>query len=126
VFDTISTPSSAKICAEAFSSTGGTYVNLMGIDFPRQDVKNLFPVAYTITGEEFEMEGDYYAPVPEDFKFAKTFMELAEKVLGEGLVKCHPLDLRHGGLEGILEGLADLKGGKVSGKKLVYRVGAEE
>jgi hypothetical protein len=101
-------------------------VNLMGIEFPRKDVKNLFPLGYTITGEEFEMEGDCYPPVPEDFEFGKTFLTLAEKLLDTGLIKSHPAELRLGGLGGILEGLNEMKMGKVSGKKLVYRVDNEE
>jgi hypothetical protein len=97
----------------------------MGIDFPREDVKNLFPLGYTITGEGFEMEGDYYPAVPEDFEFAKSFMGLAENLLAGGLIKSHPVMLREGGLVGILSGLEDMKGGKVSGKKLVYNIDNE-
>jgi hypothetical protein len=95
----------------------------MGIDFPRKDVKNWFPLGYTVMGEEFEMEGEYWAPVPEDFEFTKKFIGIVEKLLEEQLIKSHPVDLRGGGLGGILGGLEDMKQGKVSGKKAVYRVG---
>jgi hypothetical protein len=98
----------------------------MGIEFPREDVKSLFPLGYTITGEDFEMDGDFYPAVPEDFEFAKAFMGLTEKLLNESLIKSHPVMLGQGGLEGILEGLEDMKRGKVSGKKLIYRVENEK
>jgi hypothetical protein len=123
VLDTIATESSAKICAEALStSPGGLYLNLMGIDFPRKDVKNLFPLVYTITGEAFDMEGDHYDAVPEDFEFAKKFGTVFEELLEKGLIKNHPVELREGGLGGILRSLEDMKEGKVSGKKLVFRL----
>lgn len=97
-------------------------MNLMGIELRRKDVKNLFPLGYTITGEAFEMEGDHYAAVPEDFEFAKRFAIVVEKLLEEGLIKNHPVDSREGGLNGIMGGLKDMKEGKLSGKKLVYRL----
>lgn len=40
VLDTIATPASAQICADALSSApDGLYVNLMGVDMPRSDVR---------------------------------------------------------------------------------------
>lgn len=38
-------------------------------------------------------------------------------------MRSHPVEVREGGLEKVLEGMQDLKDGKVSGKKLVYVVG---
>jgi hypothetical protein len=94
----------------------------MGISFPRKDVKNLFPLGYTIVGESFEMEGDYYAAVPEDFEFAKRFGVVVESLLKGGLIKNHPVELREEGLYRILDGLRDMKAARISGKKLVYRI----
>ncbi|KAF8865528.1 putative zinc-binding oxidoreductase ToxD [Acephala macrosclerotiorum] len=129
VFDTIATPSSAKICASAISTLPSPplgkkiYVNLMGIDFPRQDVQNMFLLAYTISGEEFEIEGEKWDAVPEDFELGKRFMSFSEKLLEEGVVKGHPVKMLEGGLGGILGGMEELKNGRVSGVKLVARVG---
>ncbi len=127
VFDTIATPSSVKICAAAMSSTpGGLYVNLMGVpDFPREDVRNIFFLGYTALNEEFEIEGEVWPAVPEDFELAKNFCDLAEKLLEQGKIKPHPASVRRG-IEGILEGMQELKEGKVSGVKLVYRIGEVE
>ncbi|KAF7884618.1 uncharacterized protein EAF02_004954 [Botrytis sinoallii] len=46
--------SSAQICANALSTSGeNIYVNLMGIEMPRDDVKNVFFLGYSVTGEEY-------------------------------------------------------------------------
>ena len=55
-------------------------------------------------------------------RFGKIFWELAERVLAEKKVKVHPVDIRPGGLKGVLEGMEEMRQGKVSGKKLVYKV----
>jgi len=95
----------------------------MGIEFPRKDVKNVFFLGYTITGEAFEIEGERWDAVPEDFELAKRFMVLGEKLLGKQLIRGHPVRLGEGGLGGVLGGMKELKDGRVSGVKLVYRVG---
>ena len=123
VFDTIAVEDSALICANALSSTGnGFYVNLMGIDSPRKDVKSIFFLGYTLAGEAFEFEGTTWPAVPEDFELGKKFFTLTETLLGKGLIKPHPTSVREGGLGGVLDGMQQLKDGKVSGMKLVYRV----
>lgn len=76
-----------------------------------------------MVGEGFTFRGNStIAANPEDFEFGKRFWSTAEKLLREGKWKPHRAELRSGGLDGILGGLEDLKQGKVSGKKLVYRV----
>jgi hypothetical protein len=59
---------------------------------------------------------------PQDFEFAKTFWELATKLLASQQLTVHPVKTGKGGLEGVLDGMYQLKEGKVSGVKLVYRV----
>lgn len=81
-------------------------------------------MAYTVFGEGFWKPfgpGDYPASA-EDYELGKKFWKLTEKLLEEGKFKVHPPDVRDGGLEGVLEGLRDLKDGKISGKKLVYKI----
>lgn len=58
----------------------------------------------------------------EDFELAKKFFTLSEKLLDAGHIKPHPVSARSGGLDGILAGMQELKEGKVSGAKLVYRI----
>ncbi|KAF5867476.1 putative zinc-binding oxidoreductase protein [Botrytis fragariae] len=124
VFDTIATQSSAQICANALSTSGhNLYVNLMGIEMPRDDVRNIFFLGYSVTGEEYEIEGEVWPAAPEDFELGKKAFALLERLLENGLIKNHPVKIMHGGLKGILEGMREMKEGKVSGEKLIYRVG---
>jgi hypothetical protein len=126
VFDTIATASSAAICAEAISSSpDGLYVSLLPVELPRKDVRNVFFLGYTMSGEPFEIEGQVWDAVPEDHQLGKDFIAVAEKLLQEGNVRPHPADVRVG-IEGILHGMQEIKDGKVSGVKLVYRIGTAE
>ncbi|KAE8452329.1 hypothetical protein EG329_001029 [Mollisiaceae sp. DMI_Dod_QoI] len=101
VFDTIATASSASICASAISTLPSSpqkkiYVNLMGIPFPRSDVTNIFFLGYTVRGEAFEIEGERWEAVPEDFELGKRFMGLCENLLREGKIKPHPVKMLEG------------------------------
>jgi hypothetical protein len=121
--DTIATTSSAQICADAITSSSdvATYIELMGIKPPRADVRHIFFLGYTVSGEAFEIEGETWPAVPEDFELMKRFAVVAEKLLKARLVKPHPAKVREG-LENILDGVQESKEGKVSGVKLVYRI----
>ncbi len=95
----------------------------MGVaDFPREDVRNIFFLGYTALNEEFEIEGEVWPVVPEDFELVKNFCNLTDRLLEQGKIKAHPASVRLG-IEGILDGMQELKEGKVSGAKLVYRIG---
>ena len=93
--------------------------------FPRDDVRNVFFLGYTIGGEVFEIEGQVWDTVPEDYELGKKFIALAEKLLEDGKIRPHPADVRVG-IEGILDGMQEMKDGKHSGVKLVYRIGVAE
>jgi hypothetical protein len=80
-------------------------------------------LGYTIFGEAFKFgRGTEYPAIPSDFEFGRNWVPIAEKLLLDGKWKPHRADVRSGGLDGILDGLEDLKNGKVSGHKVVYRV----
>ncbi|KAF2170924.1 hypothetical protein M409DRAFT_63945 [Zasmidium cellare ATCC 36951] len=124
VLDTVAVPQSAKICAEAMSSEGGRYVELLPVPFPRKDVEVIFMDATTTMGEYYEYGPDRM-PIPVDeeaFKFGKEHVEIAERLLQQGEIHAHQLDFGSGGLKGVLDGLKRLREGRVSGKKLVYLV----
>lgn len=59
---------------------------------------------------------------PEHLVWMKKWIPVAERLLHEGKWRPHRQDIREGGFEGILQGLEDLKNGKISGVKVVYRV----
>jgi len=123
VFDTIAYDSTAAIAAEAISSKGGKYSSLLTVkEFPRDDVSNAATLAYTGFGEEFH-KGDKNFPAKEDhLAFQDKFWRLVGELLAQGKIRPHPQEVRDGGLEGVLDGVEDLRQGKVSGVKLVYRV----
>lgn len=78
---------------------------------------------YTVFGEGFKFGKQLeYPPIPEDFEYTKKFIKLTEKLLAEGKLKAHRTKVGADGLKGVLKGLEDMKAGKVSGEKLVYRV----
>lgn len=125
VLDCISSDSSAKISADSIGSNGGKYSALLKVEnFPRDDVPNTLTLAYTALGQAIKLGGVVEIPAKkEDFDFAVHFIALARELLAEGKFKVHPPTVRPGGLEGILDGLQELKEDKVSGTKLVYQIG---
>ena len=134
-FDCISEGSSIKTCADALSTSDGIkrYSALLRVsDFPRKDVETRTTLGYSAIGEEmsFGGEGSVIPPkIPakeEDARFMEMFIPIAEGLLAEGKIKVHPPSVRPGGLRGVLYGLQDLREGKVSGAKLVYRVAETE
>jgi hypothetical protein len=78
---------------------------------------------YTIFGEKFDFAGNEFPASSEDFEYAKKFLGMTEKLLAEGKLRAHKETVGKEGLKGVLEGLEHMKAGKVSGEKLVYRVG---
>jgi NADPH:quinone reductase-like Zn-dependent oxidoreductase len=123
-WDTVSEEGSAKICAEALTSeSGAKYGSILSVKSPREDVQSTNTLMYTVFGEEFSFgKGSKFPAIPEDFEYTKKFIELTEKLLAEGKLKAHRAKVGANGLKGVLKGLEDMKAGKVSGEKLVYRV----
>lgn len=77
---------------------------------------------YTIFDEQFEKGGHTVPAINEDFEFAKKLFGITETLLAEGKLKTHPEKVGEKGLEGALDGMEEMKAGKVSGVKLVYKV----
>ena len=119
VFDCIAEGNSFDITATAISSSGGHMSALLPVkDYPRNDVKTKFTVAYTALGEKYD---DTCNARQADYEFGAKFWRQAEDWLNSGKIKPHPAKVRDG-LAGVLQGLQDLRDGKVSGMKLVYKV----
>lgn len=121
VFDCISEGDSPKICSEAISSKGGAISYLLPVTHERQDVENKRTLGYTVTGEGFKFGPTEFPPNPKDFEFGKQFWDLATKLVASKQISVHPPKVGHG-LQGIFDGLQQLKEGKVSGTKLVYKI----
>ena len=56
----------------------------------------------------------------EDAEFAAQWIDLIERLLAEGKIKGGPRSVREGCLGGVLEGLDDLRKGRISEEKLGY------
>lgn len=122
-WDTVGGESSAKFCGEALSSdAGGHFGTLLWNKIPREDVTQTVTLMYTIFAEDFDKFGIHFPASEEDLEFAKKWAAISEKFVAEGKVKAHPAQVGSGGLQGILEGLENLKSGKVTGGKLVYNI----
>ncbi|KAK3670644.1 hypothetical protein LTR78_009479 [Recurvomyces mirabilis] len=123
VFDCISEGASPNISAEAISSSkGGVVTYLLPTKHDRADVENKMTLAYTIMGESFKFGPQPFEGKKEDLDFGSKFWEISRRLLEKGSVKVHPVQVEAGGLEGVFEGMKMLKEGKVSGKKLVYKI----
>ncbi|KAF2641170.1 putative zinc-binding oxidoreductase ToxD [Massarina eburnea CBS 473.64] len=129
-WDTLGEHGAPQGCAEALASSPpashpfryGTIMAFPGQAPPRQDVKYSMSLAYTATGENIMTMGFQFPAIPSHYEFAVKWAKVAEKLYGEGKLQTHRLDVREGGIDKILEGLGDMREGKVSGKKIVYRV----
>lgn len=127
VVDCISEGTSPDIAVAAMSSAGGVYTTLLPIPNEKvqainSKVQNKGTLAYTAFGAPFQMGPHEFPALPDHRKFGEEFWELSRKLLAEGKVKVHKPAVNKGGsgLEGVLKGLDLLRGGKVSGEKLVY------
>ncbi|KAI8592234.1 putative zinc-binding oxidoreductase ToxD [Geranomyces variabilis] len=122
VFDCVSNEYSTKICAEAIGTAGGHYSALWDVKVDRPDVQSRMTMAYTALGEPCKKYGIDFPAKPEDVEFQTGFWSLVERLLKEKKLKAHPVEVRPGGLEGAIDGMDYMRKGKLSGKKLVYRV----
>lgn len=121
--DCVSTKESAETCAAAIGSAGGAVSYLLPAKHERQDVQVKYTLGYTVFGEYFRVAGGReFAARPEDFAFGRMFWELSERLITEGRIRPHPFEVGKDGLRGVFEGLQAMREGRVSGRKLVYRI----
>jgi hypothetical protein len=123
VFDTVAAESSAAICSSAFGSSGGIYCSLLEIDCSRDGMVSTPFLGYTMSGEEFTFEGDYFAAAPNDFKFAAECLLDVEDAWAKSEWKSHPESVLSDGLLGAVNGMNLMREGRgLRGEKLVYHV----
>jgi hypothetical protein len=127
-FDAVSEAASPQICADALASHPAPsgkrpfYGVILPALSPRDDVERGHTLGYSAVGEYFTLGSTVWEARPQDLEFATRFFKLAEGLLAEKRFKVHRPEVREGGLEGVLGGMDDLRHGRVSGKKVVYRV----
>ncbi len=118
VWDTISLPATAQLCADVISP-GGRYGAILTVEFPRKDVKCTNSLGYTAAGEAVKKGSMFLEASTEDFEFAKKWAEVVDQLLEQRKLKVHPPKIGKG-LENVLDGCDLLRKDKVSGQKLVY------
>jgi NADPH:quinone reductase-like Zn-dependent oxidoreductase len=118
---------SAALCAELLSANGNAKYNTL-LGYTADIVKKLNPAVetsatwgYTAFGEPWFWEEEEPA-VPEDFELAKQMVKISPELLAQGKLKPPRIYLDRGGsgLEGVLQGIDELRNNRVSGGKLVY------
>jgi len=124
-FDTITLEPTIRFCAEALSSNNDQeikYSALLPVKFPRSDVQAGSTMAYTAFGEAYTKRGKEFPAKPDHYDQARMFWALSEKLVADGKLKAHPVTIGKGGLQGVLDGLQQMRENKISGTKLVYKI----
>ncbi|KAH5645252.1 hypothetical protein HBI51_112990 [Parastagonospora nodorum] len=123
ILDCVGESNSPSFCYEAMGKSGGKYSTLLfPVDCPRKDIVVSMVFAYTAYGEAFTKFGHDSPAKFEDYLYASKFFDICEVLLAEGKLKPHPSARRPNGLDGVVDGLLELRQGRVSGTKLVYSV----
>ncbi|RYP47487.1 hypothetical protein DL768_006459 [Monosporascus sp. mg162] len=122
--DCIADPHSVDVCYRAIQRVGGRYASLELVSDEllrkRRAVKPAFVMAPEVYGSEVKLAKGYERPPnAENQKLAVRFFRVFQRLVDEGKLVAHPLQVLEGGLDGVLAGLDLLKSGSVSGKKLV-------
>ena len=129
--DNISQPGTAAFCAKVLTpniapgaDNAGTkklYSTITPLTPELRGIKTVRTLGYSFLGEDYEYMGQIIPASKEDFESAKRFAIVVDKCLKYKKIRPHPVDVRKTGLEGVVNaGLAEMRSGNVSGKKLVY------
>lgn len=123
--DCISTTASMQFCYEALGRAGGKYTALEpyaeAVAQTRKVIKPDWIMGPQMTGKEIAWPEPHWRPAdPEMGKFGATWTITLQKLLDSGLIRPHPIIVKQGGLQEVLEGIEDIRSKKISGKKLVY------
>ncbi|KAL7420011.1 hypothetical protein Q5752_004975 [Cryptotrichosporon argae] len=128
--DCISEGDSFKISADAFGDNGGQLNTLLPPpqDRPRKDVDLVMTLAYTLQGKAFDFgprDGNkmHFDGSASDRAFHVELCKHTPEYFAKHGLRAPPVKIR-GGLEDIPAGFEEMKAGKVSGTRLVYKIAA--
>ncbi|KAK7973542.1 zinc-binding dehydrogenase family oxidoreductase [Apiospora saccharicola] len=126
--DCISTVASMKLCYQAMGRLGGKYTSLEpyaeSIAQDRKLIKADWIMTPQLLGDEVAWPEPHYRPAdPAVERFGAVWVETLNKLLEKGLIRSHPVEVRQGGLDRVMQGVQDARSQSVSGRKLVYRLG---
>jgi NADPH2:quinone reductase len=111
-YDAISEGDSVKDIS-AVLADGGLHTTVLPV--PEEETSTRTKILRT-------MVGDAHSGAPYLQDLASAYYRLFGKWLQEGRFEPHPYEVVKGGLQGVEEGLRRLQEGKVSAKKLVFRI----
>ncbi|KAF1730566.1 Enoyl reductase LovC [Beauveria bassiana] len=126
-FDCIGSVSSMTLCYSALGEYGGHYTALeqypRRLTIRRRDVTHDWILGWTFFGKEVKLAGAYYRPVlMEDRELGRDWGNMVARLLAEGRLLPHPVDVHKGTLNSVIPRLDMLRRGQIKGKKVVVRV----
>lgn len=108
-----------QLCADILSSKGGIYCTIVGGECPRQDIRSLMTDGQSAMTDQYKAFGRGVLEASAETKAnSRRVWEMALKYMEEGKLKAPPIEIRQG-LEGALQGIDDLRNGRVSGRKII-------
>lgn len=126
--DCFSDRNTLTVCTDVVDASlpGGAQVILLR-DVPfakkKKGSNTKFILSYTLFGKAFSLlRVIRFAAVPEDRAALVKFYDMLPSLIKDRGLKANPVDVRPGGLQAVEKGLAEMKAGKVSGKKLVVNL----
>ncbi|EPE30954.1 GroES-like protein [Glarea lozoyensis ATCC 20868] len=126
VLDCITDRTTMKLCYGVMGDKGGKYTSLDPFPIPmhtRSDITPHWVFVLTMFGQAIAMKGAFKRKKrPQDVEFAKKWFVRMQELLDGNVIKPHPIRVIPGGLDAVVEGINELRLGKVSGEKLVVRV----
>ncbi|EFE41546.1 oxidoreductase, zinc-binding dehydrogenase family superfamily [Trichophyton verrucosum HKI 0517] len=124
--DCISTKGSIDICYGAIGRAGGHYTSLdpfwESTANTRKAIKATWIVGISMLGKDIAWPPPYERPGSEETRaFGGKLAQILQKILDEKKMKPHPLRIKEQATwYDVLEGLDEVKSGRVSGEKLVF------
>lgn len=95
---------------------------------PSVEIHSVWNIVYTCFGRRFTMINEEiglkrtWEASASDKGFMVTFYRRVEEFLQNKMLQPMPIEVRNGGLAGALEGVSEVRQGRVRGKKLVYEL----
>ncbi|PNY25475.1 Alcohol dehydrogenase [Tolypocladium capitatum] len=127
VVDCITDSDSVRTCYAALGPRGGKYTALEPppehAKGARKDISSDWVMALTIFGKPVDLKGPFGCDAaPGDMEWARSWYVQAEQLCEKGLLRPHPARVANGTWAEVLEGIDELRSGKVRGTKLVYNI----
>nr|A0A8F4S717.1 RecName: Full=Trans-enoyl reductase pydC; AltName: Full=Pyrrocidines biosynthesis cluster protein C [Acremonium sp.]QXF14602.1 PydC [Acremonium sp.] len=126
VLDIITEARTIRQCYAAIGRGGGKYCGfeLLPDDLLstlRKSVKADWTMGLELTGNEVDLPGGYYrAANPEMHKWFVLWKQRYVALYDAGKLKPHPITVREGGLDKVIDGIETMRRREVSGEKIVY------